>query len=450
MAQINYARGLTIKGITVNWLIIVLYEIGLWILALLAFPKMIYDLIVHKKYRKSLLKRMGFGLPVNNPGKKPTIWIHAISLGETKAVVTLAREIKKEFPHCNLIISSITETGHQEAVRCMPFADQHIYLPFDLNFIIKRAVKRFSPDLVLLSESDFWFNFLRHSKQQGAFIGLVNGKISERSAKRFEKFHFFSDKLFGLFDIFCMQNKLYRDRFLEIGIPSEKMIVTGNLKFDDEYPQLTPEEVKDWRHKLGIAPDDLVLTIGSTHDPEELLMFDVLKEVWKQKPNLKVLLIPRHPERYNEAAKLLEKMRMLSICFTDINRRTGNEQIFLMNAMGLLRMCYQLSDISIVGGSFTPKVGGHNILEPCWYGKPVIFGPYMHTQVEFVNIVKQYNSGLQVSIEELPGKLIELFDNEQERIRMGQNGIRMMQDLKGSTNRTLLALSPILQKLTEK
>lgn len=433
-----------------NGIIVFLYEIGLWILAILAFPKFIYDLIFHKKYRRSLSQRFGFGLPEIQDKKSPVIWIHAISLGETKAAVALARELKKKYPNGTLIISSITETGHQEAEKCMPFADHHIYLPFDFNFLAKRFIKKFSPDLVLLCESDFWYNFLRHAKKNGAMIGLVNGKISQRSANRFSKFPFFSNRIFNLFDIFCLQNNLYRDRFIEIGIPLAKTCVTGNLKFDDEYPQLNTEEIKDWRQKLGIEPHQFVLTIGSTHDPEETLLVDVLNELWKTRPDLKVLLIPRHPERYKEVAKLLERKRSLSICFTDINRRKGNEQITLMNAMGLLRMCYQLSDLSIVGGSYTPRIGGHNILEPCWYGKPVLFGPYMHTQVEFVNFVRQYESGFQDSIEDLSARINQLLDNEQERIDVGQRGMQMIANLKGSTNRTLAGLSDILQKVSEK
>lgn len=433
-----------------NQIINLLYELGLWILALLAFPKFFYESLIKRKYRKSFFYRCGFGLPTIEPKNDPIILIHAVSLGETKAVVALARELKKRYPNGTLIISSVTETGHQEAEKCLPFADYHIYLPFDFNFLAKRAIKKLTPDLVLLCESDFWFNFLRYAKKSGASIGLINGKISQRSANRFTKYSFFSKRLFSLFDIFCFQNSLYRDRFLEIGIPLSKTRVTGNLKFDDEYPQLSSDEVKDWRKKLGIEPHQFVLTIGSTHDPEETLFLDVLNQLWELKPNLKVLLIPRHPERYHEVARLLEKKQSRSICFTEISARTGKEQITLMNAMGLLRMCYQLSDLSIVGGSYTPRIGGHNILEPCWYGKPVLFGPYMHGQVEFVNIVKQYGSGFQVSIEDLSLQLNSLLENETERKEIGQRGVQMMSDLKGSTERTILELSPILLQISEK
>lgn len=439
-----------LEKVLVNRIVNALYELGLWILAVVALPKFFYEMIFKKKYRKSFFNRLGLGLPTILPSQHPVIWIHAISLGETKAVVALARELKKRYPEGTLIISSITETGHQEAEKCIPFADHHIYLPFDFNFLAKLAVKKLSPDLVLLCESDFWFNFLRHAKKGGACIGLVNGKISQKSANRFTKFPLFSKKLFDLFDIFCFQNTLYRDRFLEIGVPLSKTHVTGNLKFDDEYPQLSAEEVKNWRKKLGIEPHQFVLTIGSTHDPEETLFLEVLEEVWKVKPELKVLLIPRHPERYNEVARLLEKKSATSICFTEINSRTGKEQITLMNAMGLLRMCYQLSDLSIVGGSYTPRIGGHNILEPCWYGKPVIFGPYMHGQLEFMNIVKHYESGYQIGIEELASQLSHLLDNESIREQTGKRGIQMMEDLKGSTERTLQELDTILKQISAK
>lgn len=422
---------------------------GLWLLAFVSLPKLVYDLIVHKKYRKSLLARLGYGWPDFKKGNQPVIWMHAVSLGETKAMVSLARLLKQKYPNTILVISSITETGHAEAEKCIPFADYHLYLPFDLNFLTSRIVKRFSPDLVLLCESDFWYNFLHKAKIQGAKIGLINGKISERSAGLFAKFSFFSKRLFSLFDIFCLQNTLYRDRFLKIGIPEEKTVVTGNLKLDDEYPQLSAAEVVEWKEKLGITQNQLVLTIGATHHPEEQLLLEMMKEVWKKHPAVKVLLVPRHPERYPEVRSLLNKERLLWIGFTDISRSNGKEQVILIDAMGMIRMCYQLSDFSIVCGSYTSRVGGHNILESCWYGKPVLFGPHMHTQLEFVQFVKQYHAGLQAGIEELPGILERWITDETERKAIGENGLRMKSALKGSTSRTLIALAPLLTRVLE-
>jgi 3-deoxy-D-manno-octulosonic-acid transferase len=431
-----------------NFLFLILYEIVLWIIALIAIPKTIYSLFVLGKYRHSLLQRLGFRYPIFQNLPAPSIWIHAVSMGETKAVVSLARELKQRFPDNPLIISSVTETGHAEAKRSLPFADYHVYLPFDFGWVVNKIVRRASPKLVILCESDFWFNFLHSAKKQGAGLALVNGKLSERSMKRFRWVPFFAKRLFGLFDVLCIQNDLYLKRFKQAGASPDRMRVTGNLKLDEDYPQLSHAEVMQWRQKLGMQPHEVILTIGSTHAPEEMLLIPVLKEIWKRFPQLRVILVPRHPERFKEVALLLEKERLHGISFTDINRRSGKEQVILMDAMGLLRMCYQLSDLAIVGGSFTERVGGHNILEPCWYGKPVLFGPHMHTQLELVDLIKQYEAGLQVDQKTLPVVLQRWLENPRESQEIGERGLSLVKSLKGSTKRTLQALDPLLSGYT--
>lgn len=430
-----------------NTVLLVLYEIVLWFIAILALPKTIFSFFYHKKYRESLLPRLGFHYPVFKKHSPPSIWIHAVSVGETKAIVPLARELKRRFPGNRMIISSVSETGHAEAKRSLPFADYHVYLPFDFCWLTSRIVKNACPGLVLLCESDFWFNFLYQSKKRGAALALANGKMSERSMRRFAWIPFFSRPLFNMLDVLCLQNTLYESRFLQAGAPEGKIVVTGNLKLDEDYPQLSNQEVVEWRQKLGIQASQPVLTIGSSHDPEELFFIQTLKEIWKETPNLKVILVPRRPEHFKDAGQKLENERLRWINFTDISRRTGNEQVILIDAMGLLRMCYQLSDFALVGGSFTDKVGGHNILEPCWYGKPVLFGPHMHTQVELVELMKQYEAGIQVSHEELLPTLQRWIRNPQEGKEIGLRGVGMVKDLKGSTLRTMHAIEPLLARL---
>lgn len=428
-------------------LLTILYEITLALIAVVALPKLLYHLIVHKKYRNSLSVRLGIGYPSIQRKKTPLIWIHAVSVGETKAIATLARELKKRYPDVELVVSSTTETGHAEAKRSLAFAEKHVYLPFDFSFIVKPILSKASPDLVLLCESDLWYNFLRHAKKQGARIALVNGKMSHLSMKRFKWIEFFSKSLMNFFDVLCLQNDLYQHRFTEAAAPKQKMVVTGNLKLDEEYPRLIPEEVLKWKKKLGIELDQLILTIGSTHNPEEQIFINILKKVWKQFPNLKVLLVPRHPERFKEVAGLLHSNQISMISFTNIENATGAEKIILMDTMGMLRMCYQLSDIALVGGSYTSKVGGHNILEPCWYGKPVLFGPHMHTQLELVDLMKYYQAGIQTTEIGLETHLLQWIKNPLEREEIGQRGLHLVKEVKGSTKRTLSALQPILSVL---
>lgn len=432
-----------------NMIFLIFYEVILWLIALIALPKTIFSFFYHKKYRESLLPRLGFGYPIFPKNGHSSIWIHAVSVGETKAIVPLARELNRLFPDNPLIISSASETGHMEAKRSLPFADHFVYLPLDFTCVINPIVKNASPGLVILCESDFWYNFLFQCKKRGAAIALVSGKMSERSSWRFGCVPFFSKKLFGLLDILCVQNSLYYSRFIKAGSFSEKMKVTGNLKLDEDYPQLSNAEIIEWRQKLGIQVGQPVLTIGSSHDSEEQLFLKILKDLWKESPHLRVILVPRRPERFKEVGRLLEKEGLKWINFTEINQRVGNEQVILIDAMGLLRMCYQLADFALVGGSFTDRVGGHNILEPCWYGKPVLFGPHMQTQLELVELIKQYGAGLQVDQKGLEETLRTWLKHPDQAKEIGSKGWGLINDFKGSTSRTLEAIHPFLDKIRE-
>lgn len=416
-------------------LVAVLYEICLFIFSLAVLPKLLYQLIFRKKYRQSLLKRFGSSFPLIKKGDRPLVWIHAVSMGETKAASALAKHLKTELKNPILIFSSITETGHVEACRTIP-ADYHVYLPYDFGWVINPIIKRTAPDLVILCESEFWYNFLKSSKKAGAIVALVNGKLSTRSQERFLKVPFFSKALFSFIDLLCVQSHLYRKRFESIGIPPEKIAVTGNMKFDGDYNKLPAIQLDAWRQELGIKQADPVLVVGSSHSPEESQLLRVMSQVWSKIPQIKVMLVPRHPERFNEVAGILQKN---NIKYRRLSQKSGgddNVPVILIDAMGLLRKCYQLADVALVGGSYNPKIGGHNILEPSWYGVPVIFGPYMFSQPDLVDLVREYEAGLQVTLEDLPKTLLELFDDPLRRESLGKGGLRLAGDVHGATKKT--------------
>ena len=388
-----------------------IYAFVLWILALFALPKIIYSATFHGKYRQSFLKRLGKGFPEVNKGSRRLIWVHAVSMGETKAVSTIIKNLKAGKDNPIVLVSSITETAHAEAKKSIPEADYHVFMPFDFNFLIAPIVAKVAPDLVILSETDFWFNFLRAAKKCGAKIALVNGKISERSLKRFQYFPSFSNALFGCIDLFCLQSEHYHNRFAALNIPAEKMVVTGNLKFDDEPPRLSENEKAALKDKFGINESNKVLVIGSSHDPEERQLLEVLQNIWNKEPRLKVILVPRHPERFNNVASLLESLSIPFSRFTKPEELANvKNKVLLMDAMGNLRNSYQIADLAIVAGSYTEKVGGHNILEPLWFGVPTIFGPHMHSQPELVEIVSGNSAGLMVPLENLEGVLSNLLE----------------------------------------
>lgn len=413
-----------------------LYEIVLLIAALIYTPKLIYDYFVRKKYQRSLTRRLGFNFPLIDKGKKSLIWIHAVSVGETKAIASLLKTIRQELDQPIIVVSSITETGHAEAKRSLGIADYHVYLPFDFRFIIRPIIKRASPDLVILSETDFWYNFLHAAKDSGSIIALVNGKISDRSFKRFKKYPYFSNKIFSCFDLLCIQSNHYLERFKALGIDENKLKITGNLKFDDEYASFTDEQRETWKNQFQLHAENQIVVVGSSHDPEEKLILEQFKRVWSELPHVKLILVPRHPERFNNVAALLEKENIPYARFSQLDSNLKNAKVVLVDAMGLLRKCYQLADLAIVAGSYISRVGGHNILEPSWYGVPVIYGPFMHSQPELLELSENYGAGLQIPMEDLGKEVVALLKDSSKRLAIGQKGLQMLNDVKGATQKT--------------
>ncbi len=402
-------------------------------------PKLLWQWCIHGKYRHSLKARLGISFPLFSPKKgQEVIWIHAVSMGETRAIISLFRKMRAAYPHSAILISTTTETGYREAKRSMPEADDHFFLPLDFSWIIHRVIKQLQPTQLILCESDFWYHLLKIAKERGVRIGLVNGKVSERSCRRFQIFAFFTRQLFVNFDLLCVQSERYRDRFVSMGIPSEKIQITGNLKFDSSVKKMEISECEAFKESLGIPFSDPVLVIGSTHAPEEDQILSVLSSVWKKIPHLKVILVPRHPERFNEVARLIQH-KDIPYCRLSEKKRE-NERLILIDTMGQLNRCYQIADIALVGGSYISHVGGHNIFEPIVCGVPVLFGPHMHNQPDLKEIVITSGSGKQVNIEQLSETLIEILEQPEIRRNYAEACHRLVASTQGATERTFAHL----------
>jgi 3-deoxy-D-manno-octulosonic-acid transferase len=429
-------------------MMLLLYECVLWLFALVALPRMLYLMWTTGKYKKSFLSKLGANFPFIDKQGRPLIWIHAVSVGETRAVAALAKKLKNSPEKPLVLISSSTETGHADAKKCMPFADYFVFLPFDFFWTINRVVRKVKPDTVILCETDWWLNFLRASKKEKAKIFVVNAKISERSKERFKKLAFFSKRLFGLVDLFCVQSSHYLSRFGELEIPKSKLLVTGNIKFDDEHHRLPQEELDEFRDRLGLALEAPCVVIGSSHAPEEKELLKALQEVKKQAASLKIVVVPRHPERFDEVADLVISMGFSLRRYSSKNS-SKDEDVVLVDAMGLLRKCYQIATVAVVAGSFTSRVGGHNILEPMYYGVPTVFGPHMHSQPELLELVLGYDAGMQVSCAAEAAAAVASFLSDQTmRARFVEAGSRLVSESQGATQHTYEAIEQIINKKT--
>lgn len=414
-----------------------IYNTFLFFAALLLIPKFLWDFLLHKKYRSSFLERFGIKVPNLDKirGKKP-IWIHAVSLGEVKAAAPFIHQILKEDPKAVICLSTTTETGQAEAKKHFPHLGAHFFLPLDFSFIIRRLVKQIDPQILILVEGDFWYHLLKAVPQ----AVVINGKISEASLRRFQLIPSFSRKLFSEIDFFCVQNETYQKRFISLGVDPKKIGVTGNLKLDHLPVKVDKDGLKK---ELGIQGP--VVTLASTHAPEEEELLAALERVFNAMESLTLIVVPRHPERFDTVASLLEKKGISFFRYSERSERKGNERILLVDALGILTHFYQISDIAIVGGSFGSHVGGHNVFEPAALGIPTLFGPHMASQKDLVKIVVEAGIGFQVELTNLGSTVKELLSTSSLQIR--QSGRKLGEMMQGSTLKTWTFLKEFFNPL---
>jgi 3-deoxy-D-manno-octulosonic-acid transferase len=379
-----------------------IYSAALTTLGIVYTPKMLYDMGWQKKYRHSLMQRLGMHWPRLPQG--PVIWLHAVSVGETRAIAALAALLAERHPTYSLIVSSMTETGHAEARRLIPQAAAHVFLPLDWKCILYPMLRELDLRLLVISEGDLWWRFMDLCHRQGATIALVNGKLSERSLRRLLWCGPLRRRVCALLDICCVQNATYADRFIQLGVAAGRIHVSGNLKFDPAEKYHTDPSL---HAKLALPePAPPLLVAGSTHEGEEAILLATLAALWHKHPTLRLVLAPRHPERFDAVADLLQHK---NIAFCRWSQGCQPEwRVLLIDAMGILPNLYPLAHIAIVGGSFVPGIGGHNIIEPCLTHTPVLFGPHMSTQSEMVTLVQTHHTGQQITD---PSQLTAIIDD---------------------------------------
>jgi len=400
----------------------VFYNAALFLVGVAALPQLLWNFLFHGKYRQRFQHK---ALPSFS---SPLIWIHAVSVGEVKAASALFPALKKQYPGYAFLISTTTETGYAEAQRGMQEAEAHIFLPLDFSWTMKRLVKTLDPRMLILVESDLWYHLLHFAKAQGASTFLVNGKISERSFQRFRKVPFLTQRLWQHLDSLCVQNSSYKERFESLGCPKDKIMVTGNLKFDICAPSVQKNLL---RKKWGIT-EEKVIVLGSTHPGEEELLLKILL------PFGLLILAPRHPERFSEVEALLKKYKISYARYSeDVQPLLKGKQVLLLDVMGALTSCYQMADVAIVCGSFIPGVGGHNIFEPMALGTPTLFGPFMQTQAEMASRAKQAGAAVQVKESEVAEEVKALLEDPMKWEARREAGLRFAEESRGTVERTL-------------
>jgi 3-deoxy-D-manno-octulosonic-acid transferase len=405
-----------------------LYSAGLGVFFLAMLPGVLLQMLVKGKYRRGMAERFGRVTPWE--GQARPVWLHAVSVGEAVAAAPLLRELRARHPDVPVLVSTTTETGRGVAEQRLA-ADRFVFFPLDFRLAAGAAVGRLRPRLVLLTETELWPNFLAVCAQRGIPVVVINGRISPRSFPRYRLARPWFGRVLRDVGLFCMQSRDDADRLLRLGAPAERVHVTGNLKFDLPAGDVDPAHV---RAALGLPPQVRLIVAGSTHRGEEEQVLTAFRGAASTRPDLRLLLAPRHPERLEEVERIV-----LRLGLTPVRRSAlpgAPQGVIVLDTVGELARLYAPARAVFIGGSLIPH-GGQNILEPAAHGRPVLHGPHMANFAEVRDLFRAAGAAREVrGAADLQRELEALLDDPARADAMGRAGRAIVDRNRGATRRT--------------
>jgi 3-deoxy-D-manno-octulosonic-acid transferase len=417
-------------------------------------------LLRREKYASGFSERLGNYQPFIHDGR-PVIWLHCVSVGETNAARPLVEEIKKNLPNHRLVVSTTTKTGQDLARKVFAAkADAVVYFPFDFKFSVRRAIAHFKPSLVLLMETEIWPRFIREAQLKGAKVAIVNGRLSERSASRYSLIRPFISRVLAHIDLALMQGTSDANRLVSLGAKSSRVQITGNVKFDLGLAEAEHRITDELRDRFALDGSRPLIVAASTHEPEERYALEAFcSAAVGTDPAPRLLIAPRHPERFDSVAKLIGEFRRdpanewREYSYT---RRSGEESdqdktadVILLDTVGELRAVYPQADIVFVGGSLISH-GGQSILEPAAAGKAVVTGPHTHNFADAVKVflanqalIQLPESRKETIVDHLFDAISDLIEDQGRRHELGRNAASVMTANRGATAKTLQHLKTL-------
>lgn len=419
-----------------------LYNILIWILTIIFLP---FIFLVLKTKGMSFIPYIkGFSREelAKIQGRK-IIWVQASSVGETVLAARLIKEISSVLPGYSIVFTCMTATGHATAQRILTGSVDLIgYFPFDHPLIVRRFFKKIQPAVLILIETELWPNVLREARRRGVKTSVINGRLSDRSYLRMKKIKIIRP-LFQLVDLYCVQSQLDLEKFVALGAPSSRIQITGNAKFDQEYPEVPVTKKKEFLTYFSLSEQSPVFTAASTHRGEDEIIIAAFLEIKKQRPKTFLILAPRHPERVSEIEKLISIQNLKWVRRSKMlvgENPIEPVEILLLDTFGELSLAYSLASITFVGGSLVP-IGGHNILEAAAQKKAVLYGPYMHNFLESRSLLEEIGVGITINNrEELVEKFLFLEANSSFRETLGEKARNSVLSNQGAAARTIQEL----------
>jgi len=380
-------------------------------------------------YRERWLERLGFFKPKNKMSTQP-LWIHAVSVGETLAIVPLVKLIQARYPDIPIVMTTMTPTGAERVKASFADTVTHYYCPYDLPCALRRFIKKLNPRACVIVETELWPNLVNSCAHSGIPLLVANARLSERSARGYTRFSTLARQMLEQINMIAVQNEIDGQRFLDLGLPSRSMSVTGSIKFDVKAPEGSERLAYALRQMWGESRK--VLIGASTHEGEESELIAVYQQLLSDYPDLLLVVVPRHPERFDRVAELI-KQAGLKLARRSLGQQPESRtQVYLGDTMGELMKLLAAADIAFVGGSLVER-GGHNPLEPAVLKKPVIMGPH-YFNFQLICDSLQQAGGLTVvsDADGLAGELRRLLDDTERLSSQGQAGYQFVMQNQGA------------------
>ena len=387
----------------------------------------------------SLLEALGKVPPPKDTTAQPPIWFHAVSVGEIQSSLPLLRQIRLKLPEVPIYVSTGTPTGRRRADSALSgIAEATFRAPLELRWCVARVFQRLRPQLLVVAETELWPNYFFEARSRGVPVIVANGRMSDRSAPKYRALRFFFRHVFACTDIVLAQSEVDRQRFVEAGSVPKSTLVSGNLKYDfnpAESDQAIPEDLRTW---LDHAAPDLLMIAGSTREGEESMLAPALRSLADRESGILAIVAPRHPARFDEAARALAATGLPVVRRSSLKTAAEPKlpMVLLLDSLGELAAVYRDADLVFVGGSLNGW-GGHNVLEPVLFGKPVVVGPAMQNFRGITNDLLQADGLVQVpDPQALARRLVELAADARQRELIGRKGKERAESLRGASERT--------------
>ena len=394
--------------------------------------------LINRSYRDRIEQRFGLGYPQLDR----CIWIHAVSVGEVQAAVPLVGAIRRRFPGYNMLLTTVTPTGASRVEALFGESVTHCYIPFEMPVAVNRFFASVKPELALIMETEIWPNLYRGCGIRDIPLILVSARISPKSLGGYRRFVPLIRETLSHGIIIAAQSEADAERFRSLGASSVRTWVTGNIKFDIELP---PELVEDGRRlRAEIFGERPIWIAASTHDKEEQLVLTAHEELTQRCPGLLLLLVPRHPGRFEDVKNLVRRRGFRHVSRTEARSCDPSTSVFVGDTLGELPLFYAASDVAFVGGSLVP-VGGHNLLEPAALGLPVVTGPHVFNAQEIADMFVDLGACRMVhNAEELAAAVSELIQDPDTATEIGNRGREILEQNRGALGRLLALLEPLI------